>query len=241
MAKSETNSKLNALKMASNMGCSGAHKDKDGNWMPCSSHEEMQRISNAAEGDNWRSVVPGYKGEDGRVRGRRKRRRNDQWEELGSRGVISIDSLQGGGIVSGQVVVSKTINPCWDGYVMEGMKKGKNGKLVPNCVPIKKKSFQGPEFVRDNDPDVFTDIESARLRSRQLGCIGVSRRVSKTGRTVWMPCTNISDYSRLAGTTSLGRRGKKRDFERAVRTVLMSELKRPKRKVSIYEELYKKS
>jgi hypothetical protein len=207
MSKSITK-KIDALKMAANMGCSGAHKDKEGNWMPCSSHEEMQKISNMAEGDNWRSAVPGYKGEDGRVRGRRKRRRGDKWEELGSRGVISIDSLPGGGIVSGQVSLSKS-------------------------------GFIGPEFVRDNDPDVFTDIDSARMRSRQLGCIGVSRRVSKTGRTVWTPCTNNSDYARLAGTTSLGRRGARRDFERAVRTVLMSDLKRPKRKVSIYEELYK--
>jgi hypothetical protein len=207
MSKSITK-KIDALKMAANMGCSGAHKDKEGNWMPCSSHEEMQKISNMAEGDNWRSAVPGYKGEDGRVRGRRKRRRGDEWEELGSRGVISIDSLPGGGIVSGQVSLSKS-------------------------------GFIGPEFVRDNDPDVFTDIDSARMRSRQLGCIGVSRRVSKTGRTVWTPCTNNSDYARLAGTTSLGRRGARRDFERAVRTVLMSDLKRPKRKVSIYEELYK--
>jgi hypothetical protein len=207
MNKDRLVKKIDALKMAANLGCSGAHKDRDGNWMPCSSHEEMQRISNAAEGDNWRSIVPGYKGEDGRVRGKRKRRRNDKWEELGSRGVISIDSLPGGGIVSGPVVSAKS-------------------------------SFFGPEYVRDNDPDVFTDIESARFRARQLGCIGVSRRVSKTGRSVWMPCTNNSDYARVAGATALGRRGQRRDFERAVRTVLMSELKRPKRKVSIYNELY---
>jgi hypothetical protein len=207
MNKDRLVKKIDALKMAANLGCSGAHKDRDGNWMPCSSHEEMQRISNAAEGDNWRSIVPGYKGEDGRVRGKRKRRRNDKWEELGSRGVISIDSLPGGGIVSGPDVSAKS-------------------------------SFFGPEYVRDNDPDVFTDIESARFRARQLGCIGVSRRVSKTGRSVWMPCTNNSDYARVAGATDLGRRGQRRDFERAVRTVLMSELKRPKRKVSIYNELY---
>lgn len=25
--------------------------------------------------------------------------------------------------------------PCWDGYVQVGMKKGKGGKMVPNCVP----------------------------------------------------------------------------------------------------------
>lgn len=27
--------------------------------------------------------------------------------------------------------------PCWPGYEMIGMKPGKNGKMVPNCVPIK--------------------------------------------------------------------------------------------------------
>ena len=26
-------------------------------------------------------------------------------------------------------------NPCWDGYVMVGMKTNKDGKKVPNCVP----------------------------------------------------------------------------------------------------------
>lgn len=28
-------------------------------------------------------------------------------------------------------------DPCWEGYEKVGMKM-KNGKLVPNCVPIKK-------------------------------------------------------------------------------------------------------
>ena len=29
-------------------------------------------------------------------------------------------------------------SPCWDGYVQRGMKPGKNGQMVPNCVPVKK-------------------------------------------------------------------------------------------------------
>lgn len=28
--------------------------------------------------------------------------------------------------------------PCWDGYVQRGMKPGKDGKPVPNCVPVEK-------------------------------------------------------------------------------------------------------
>jgi hypothetical protein len=29
-------------------------------------------------------------------------------------------------------------SPCWDGYRQEGMKPGRNGGMVPNCVPISK-------------------------------------------------------------------------------------------------------
>mgnify|MGYP001062151731 FL=1 len=32
----------------------------------------------------------------------------------------------------------KMKNPCWKGFVAYGMKKGKGGKPVPNCVPKKK-------------------------------------------------------------------------------------------------------
>ena len=30
-------------------------------------------------------------------------------------------------------------SPCWDGYVQRGMKPGKGGRMVPNCVPVKKR------------------------------------------------------------------------------------------------------
>jgi hypothetical protein len=32
-------------------------------------------------------------------------------------------------------------SPCWEGYVQRGMKPGKNGKPVPNCVPVAKTLF----------------------------------------------------------------------------------------------------
>ena len=32
----------------------------------------------------------------------------------------------------------KEQGPCWDGYAQRGMKPGDNGKMVPNCVPVKK-------------------------------------------------------------------------------------------------------
>lgn len=240
--KSELIKKAQALKVAVQIGCSGAHKSPEGEWMPCSSMEELSRISDTAETAKWRSVVPGYKKsvDKNRSKGKRKKPSKD-WENLTERpimGIVSIDS----GLVSGNLFGAKEANPCWDGYFMQGMKKGKKGKLVPNCVPVKTKSAKGPELVRESDPDVFLDPESARVRSRQMGCIGISRRVSKNGRSVWMPCTNMTDYANRAGTTSLGRRNiernKNREMENATRTVIADlDSRRPKRKVSIKEQL----
>lgn len=201
--------KVQALAIAKEIGCSGAHLSKDGNWMPCESHAEMERISNLAETSKWRTVVPGYSPNKKRERGKRKRRRSE-WENLRESPIMGIETLADGSLVSGQSF---------------------NGKSV------------GPEYVRDNDVDVFLDPESAKARSRQLGCIGISRRVSKSGRTVWMPCTNMTDYANSAGTTALGRRnmGKRRadEMREAVRVVL-SDRKRQatmKRKTAISSEL----
>lgn len=45
-------------------------------------------------------------------------------------------------------------NPCWDGYKQVGMKKGRNGNMVPNCVPeetVKRLTgkAQEREYVKD--------------------------------------------------------------------------------------------
>lgn len=39
----------------------------------------------------------------------------------------------------------KKANPCWEGYVMSGMKPGKNGRMVPNCIPVKDAGSQSPK------------------------------------------------------------------------------------------------
>ena len=294
--------KAQALKTAKEIGCSGAHKMPDGNWMPCQSHDELIRISDIAETQKWRSVVPGGSKKALRQVGKKKKKKKRQdswsivkarsskeWEDLGEGLIYGFDSLPGGGIISGDLFAGKAASgpcwpgykqigmkkgkggkmvpncvpidaksledeccpeekeekgagPCWPGYKQIGMKKGKNGKMVPNCVPINVKSAKGPEYVRDNDPDVFIDPDSARTRARQLGCIGISRRVSKTGRSVWMPCTNMTDYANRAGTTALGKRNieKRRNEEtrRAVRTILRAKDKATlRRKISLFEQL----
>lgn len=65
---------------------------------------------------------------------------------------------------------------------------------------------------RIGDPDVYTDPNSARLRSRKLGCIGIARRETPDGEVVWTPCTNISDQRRYQGETPLGQRDEARRF-----------------------------
>lgn len=40
-----------------------------------------------------------------------------------------------------QIVTKAKTGPCWAGYEQIGMKKGKSGKMVPNCVPIGGKSL----------------------------------------------------------------------------------------------------
>ena len=47
--------------------------------------------------------------------------------------------------------------PCWDGYVQRGMKPGKNGKPVPNCVPAAKADDL---FEDDDTVEYDTDLVS---------------------------------------------------------------------------------
>ena len=43
--------------------------------------------------------------------------------------------------------------PCWDGYVQRGMKPGKGGRPVPNCVPATTKAYQGCDCAECLDKD----------------------------------------------------------------------------------------
>jgi hypothetical protein len=227
--------KADAEKLAKAIGCSGAHQDSEGKWLPCASEEEMQRLSSEAEPE--KKPAGFYDKKEGKPkrkkRGKRKRYVNDEWENLRQRAPLGFDSLQGGGIVSGNnppIPASGETVTAFGGGTIPGIT---NGYSAPAGAGMKAASkpgkLVGPEYVRDNDPDVFIDPESARFRSRQLGCIGISRRISKTGRAVWMPCTNMSDYSRVSGSTSLGRRGQRREMENTVRTIVSRELRKNKK------------
>lgn len=201
MAKQEDPKKM-AHRMARYMGCSGVHQNDDGVWMPCKSPEELMRLSEQAEPQKKSMIVEPEK------KRRRRKKRGKDWEKLGERGVGSIDTLPGGGLVSGTGVGGKAVK----------------GFLYGRAKP------------RLGDPDVFTSPDGARLRSRQLGCIGIARRQTPDGDVVWTPCTNVSDYRRRTGVGPQARR----DRERAERR-LLRRLRRLSRKetteTSLLEEL----
>ena len=200
---SETASKAQALREAADLGCTGAHRHPDGTWMACSTMEEYEKLTASSKTKSGLDLIA----ETQKIReqkGRRRKRKNRQWEKLRERGVSGIDTLPGGGLVSGKGMTFRPV---------------------------------------DGDTDVFDDINKARRRARQLGCIGVARRVSRSGRRVWTPCTNMTDYARATGSTALGRRYQARLERQRIRGIVQEELSRAKRsgrrrKTSLFEELY---
>lgn len=68
-------------------------------------------------------------------------------------------------------------DPCWEGYVQRGMKPGKNGKMVPNCVPAEK----ADDLWEDDDTVVYeTDsLSKADGYSPPAGARSAARRAIK--------------------------------------------------------------
>jgi hypothetical protein len=67
--------------------------------------------------------------------------------------------------------------PCWEGYVQRGMKPGKDGKPVPNCVPAAK----AEDIWEDDDTVVYEDdmISKAETYSPPAGARSAARRAIK--------------------------------------------------------------
>lgn len=59
-------------------------------------------------------------------------------------------------------------SPCWDGYKQVGMKKGKSGKMVPNCVPVDTSDDSELAVDEETDacPEATQNIE-LNLKNRQ--------------------------------------------------------------------------
>lgn len=101
MSKEPDDQRKNAARMARYLGCSGTHQHDDGTWMPCRSHEELVRLSNRGEPKKKTAFVA--RGPEKRRRRRRIGRNVPGWEPLEESGVVGIDTLPGGGLVSAAI------------------------------------------------------------------------------------------------------------------------------------------
>ena len=220
-----------ALRIAQRLGSYGAHQNEDGMWMPCRDAETLAAITRGEKpttakaytseivrkaaratagrgklfptreealeeskrngcsgvrvvlvngGRMYAACMPRDNGapENTGMISPRKR----DWEPLDEGGVISIDTLPSGGLVSGKE------------YEIEEI----DAKGFVNYVS------------RSTDPDVYTDPDSARVRARQIGCIGIRSYTARDGKRVYLPCTNGSDYNRAMSLRPDGRRKKKK-------------------------------
>jgi predicted ABC-type ATPase len=197
---SETAKKAQALREAAELGCTGAHRHPDGTWMACSTMQEYERLTNGEKEKSSLDLIEETQKIRSQKGRKRKKKTKRQWDKLRERGVTGIDTLSGGGLVSGKGMTFRPV---------------------------------------DGDTDVFDNINQARRRARQLGCIGVSRRTSRSGRRVWTPCTNMTDYARATGSTALGRRYQQRLERQRIRNIVREELSKMKRrKKRLFEEVY---
>jgi hypothetical protein len=147
MAKMRASSKEDAMKIARYVGCSGAHQDKKGNWIPCANPEDLVEILDKSAKNSTEKLT------------KKKRRRfvNGQWERLGERGPISIDTIDGGGLVSGMgKSLTEWFKEEWvdisrpkkgGGFEPCGRDDADKGKY-PKCVPASRASKMSEEEIR---------------------------------------------------------------------------------------------
>tara|TARA_R100000008_G_C3481883_1_gene114270 strand:- start:159 stop:584 length:426 start_codon:yes stop_codon:yes gene_type:complete len=84
--------------------------------------------------------------------------------------------------------IAEDENPCWDGYEQIGMKE-KDGKKVPNCVPIQQEN-ENIELYEDYEEDL---TEAGK-------CTGPTKKASSTSKgKKWMKCvkSDSGGYKRI--------------------------------------------
>lgn len=204
--------KKQALKIARILGCEGAHKNGNG-WMPCLSNEEYVAIKKGKEEYlKVRATIklpPQIKIVN---RTQRLETKSDAYYESRS-DAVNISKLRGcGGVRTVVLDGKKYYTVCnhrapkkgWENLAekpITGIATLPGGGLVTGSFSGKSLEQKGfvPNVGRSTDPDTFSDPDSARIRARNLGCIGIRRYSARDGKLVWLPCTNVSDYNRLIG------------------------------------------
>jgi hypothetical protein len=166
-----------AMRLARRLGCSGAHQHDDGTWMPCASHDEMvARTAESKSHDHDHDDKDGDCGCGGPCCDEAKRERQGQghrkrWERLRERGVRGIDTLDGGGLVSGKGVEASE-------RVVFDDTEAKAKRRKPRPAP------SWDYFARDGDMDgLVQDGTSHERRSRTFTHRTIGRRKKPTTRT----------------------------------------------------------
>jgi hypothetical protein len=129
------------------------------------------------------------------------------------------------------IVTAAGDSPCWDGYKQVGMKKGKNGNMVPNCVPKdssnateaetelaasrpapKKDRIYGSKVNKPGSADGTKKIKfSSRTETALRNKVKEHNKNAKAGRTATLRMLKAV-YRRGAGAFSSSHRpGKTRD------------------------------
>ena len=204
-----------ALRVARMLGCQGAHETEKG-WVPCASHEEYEAIKKGKE--EYLKVLAAKKKKPLPKMVQRTKRletKSDAYYENRA-DALSISKIRGcGGVRTVMLAGKRYYTPCdhkprkgWeklDEKPITGIATLPGGGLVTGSFSGKSgdDGVEGKGFVnfvsRSTDPDTFSNPESARIRARNLGCIGIRRYTAGDGKLVWLPCTNVSDYNRVTG------------------------------------------
>jgi hypothetical protein len=205
-----------ALRVARMLGCQGAH-ETDAGWMPCASHEEYEGIKKGKE-EYLKVRASNNKKPLAKMVQRTKRleTKSDAYYENRA-DAVAISKARGcGGVRTVMLAGKKYYAVCnhkapkrgWenlDEKPITGIATLPGGGLVTGSFSGKsiEEEMEEKGFVnfvsRSTDPDTFSDPESARIRSRNLGCIGIRRYTARDGKLVWLPCSNVSDYNRVTG------------------------------------------
>jgi len=88
-----------------------------------------------------------------------------------------------------------TPNPCQSGYEAIGTKI-KNGRRVPNCVPIQAKAHTFEAVVDINGVPLYRTQAEADTEAAMMGCVG-SHTHEYDGETLYMPCKDHSQATTI--------------------------------------------
>lgn len=200
-----------AVMMAQRLGCTGAHEEGD-YWMPCETHDELVSVVNDINSLDEKDAdcIPCAQAAEIKALMKKKRKKIGAepkgFEQLGERGVVSIDTLSGGGLVSGSV-------PSKNARKLVRTRKIERVVNVAVKAAYRSRNRAGSAASAESGDDIsFSD---STIRALETKVREHNAKVQKTGKPEWSK-TNLRTlkavYQRGAGAYSTShRKGMQRD------------------------------